>query len=235
MREPLEIFLVHGIGREVSKDYYNDFVSGIRKYVPLDADIVWHGVNYSILLEKREQQIYSWMKKMSPWWDYAGRKEREFACNYICDVLAYGYPRRPPSRGDFIFDLHAQLKQEFSKARPGAKKVIIGHSLGSIVGFGFTWAEHTDCLITMGSPFSYFSVRYKGGGEMNPDLPQFHNFWRGRDRVSSIISENPKFKCVHDYEVRSLNPRYLLRLQAHSLYWVSNFVHKEIAKILKSL
>lgn len=231
----IDAYLIHGIGREVSKDYYNKFVSGVRKYLPLDADIVWHGINYSMLLEKREKQIFSWMKKMNGPLDIASKRAREFACNYVCDVLAYGWPKREPTEGDFIFDLHAQLKHEFAKARPGAKKVIIGHSLGSIVGYGFTWEEPTNCLIVMGSPFSYFSIRYKNGGEMNPDLPQFHNFWRGRDLVSTIISENPKFRAVHDYEVTSFNPRYLLRLQAHSMYWTSDFVHKKIARILQIL
>lgn len=231
----LDIFLIHGIGKEVSDDYYNDFVTGIRKYLPLDADIVWHGVNYSVLLEKREKQIFSWMRKMNGVLDVSSKKAREFACNYVCDVLAYGYPKREPVEGDFIFDLHAQLRKEYAKARPDALKIIIGHSLGSIVGYGFTWEEKTDCLITMGSPFSYFSIRYKNGGEMNPDLPQFHNFWRGRDLVSTIISENPKFKCVHDYEVTSMNPKYLLRLQAHSIYWVSEYVHKKVAEILRKL
>ncbi len=175
------------------------------------------------------------MAKMSPWWDAAGRKEREFACNYVCDVLAYGYPRRPPEEGDFIFDLHTQLAREYLKAREGAKRVIIAHSLGTIVGYDFTWQQTTDCLITMGSPFAYFSIRYRSGGEMNPTLGQFHNFWKGRDRISTLIATNPRFASVHDYKVPSMNPRYLLRLQAHSHYWVSPFVHKRIAKILLGL
>lgn len=232
---PLDIYLIHGVGRELSKDYYNDFVGGVRKHLPLDADIVWHGVNYSVLLQNREKEIYKWLERMVPWWDLAGKKELEFAANYICDVLAYAYPQRPPRPGDFIFDLHEELDREYAKARPGAKKVIIGHSLGSIVGYGYTWQKPIDCLITMGSPMSLFSVRYTGGGEMNPDLPQFHNFWTTRDRVASIVSANPRFRSVHDYQVHSMNPRYFLRLQAHSMYWLDKFVHKKIAGILKEM
>ena len=235
MNKQLDIFLIHGVGRELTKDYYNKFVSGIRNYLPLDVDIVWHGVNYSLILEKREKEIYKWLERMVPWWDITGRKEIKFATDYVCDVLAYGYPQRPPKQGDFIFDLHEELTREYEKSRPNAKRLIIGHSLGSIVGYGFTWQKPIDCLITMGSPMSLFSVRYTGGGEMNPNLPQFHNFWTTRDRVASIVSANPRFRDVKDYQVHTLNPRYWLRLQAHSMYWTSDFVHEKIAGIIQAL
>lgn len=231
----IDVFLIHGVGRNISKDYYNDFVAGIRKYLPLDADIVWHGVNYSLKLEKREDEVYTWLKPMIPWWDLAGKKEMQFACDYVADVLAYGYPQRQPQPGDFICDVHSEIQAEYDKSRVGSLKVVIGHSLGSIIGYDFTWQKPVDCLITMGCPLSLFSVRYHDGGEMNPKLSQFHNFWKARDRVSSIVSNNPKFKAVQDYQVISSNPKYLLRLQAHSIYWVSDFVHQKIANILQKL
>jgi len=225
----LDIFLIHGIGQKFDPSSYDDFVNGIRKYLPLDSDIVWHPIDYSSLLAPREAKIYSWMKHL-PW-----PKVRRFACDFIGDVLAYGYPKRPPEEGDFIHDLNKLLGQEFAKCRDNSKRVIIGHSLGSIVGYGATFDFKTDCLIVMGSPFCYFSVRYKNFGEMNPDLPQFHNFWRGRDPVSTIISKNPNFKMVHDYEVKSFNPLNQFMLRSHGIYWKSKFVHEKIAKIIQSL
>lgn len=229
MVKQVDVLLLHGISKSIHPDYYDKFVAGIRSHLPLDFDVVFHPIDYSEILEPKEKTIFSWMRGMN--W----QKTRKFICDLVCDALAYGYPKRAPEAGDFIYDLHGLIGRKMAKARAGSKIVIIGHSLGSIVGYGVTWDIYTDCLITMGSPFCYFSVRYKNFGEMNPNLRQFHNFWRGRDPVSTIISRNPNFKAVHDYEVKSWNPRYWFMLQSHSIYWKSNFVHKKIAKILQSL
>ena len=225
----IDALLIHGIGNKYDPKSYDNFVNGIRRHLPLDFDVVWRPVDYSTLLSKKEAIIYSWMRGMG--W----QKTRKFACEFVGDILAYGYPKRTPQAGDFIYDLHQIIGGELAKAKPNSKRVIIGHSLGSIVGYGATWDFHTDCLITMGSPFCYFSIRYKDFGEMNPDLAQFHNFWRGRDPVSTIISRNPNFKMVHDYEVTSYNPLNQLMLKSHVLYWTSSTVHKKIAGILKNL
>ena len=226
---PIDAILVHGIGKSLPASYYDGFVAGIREHLPLSADIVWHGVDYSPLLDRKEATILSWMRDMG--WP----KLRNFVCNYACDALAYGWPKRPAAEGDFIFDLTKLLMETATKARKGSKIVFIGHSLGSVVAFGASWDVKTDCLITLGSPFLYFSIRFKDFGEMNPNLPQFHNFWRSRDPVSTIISRSPKFRMVHDYEVKSWNPLDQLMLRSHSLYWRSNFVHSKIAAILKTL
>ena len=224
-----DVFLIHGIGEKYEPGSYDQFVAGIRKHLPLDSDIVWRPIDYSTLLAKKEETIFSWMKKMG--W----QKTRKLACDFVCDILAYGYPKRAIQPGDFIYDLHELIGSEFAKCRDGSKRVIIGHSLGSIVGFGATWDFKTDCLITMGSPFCYFSIRYKDFGENNPNLPEFHNFWRGRDPVSTIISKNPNFRSVRDYEVTSWNPVNQFMLKSHAIYWKSSFVHKKIASILKNL
>ena len=226
----IDCLLIHGIGKTIGNGYYDDFVLKIRKYLPVDFDINFHPVDYSPLLEAKEDIIFSWMKKMGY------QKLRRIACDYACDVLAYGYPQRPASPGDFIYDLTELLKgkfKEISDKYPDSKKVIIGHSLGSVVGYGYTWSEKIDCLITMGSPFDYFSIRYRGFGEMNPDLKSFYNFWKSYDIVSTIISENPNFVNVRDIQVKTLNPVFLRPFKAHTTgYWDSDFVHKEIAKIL---
>lgn len=227
--QQIDVFLIHGIGKSLPASYYDGFVAGIRTHLPIDADVLFHPVDYSELLGAREKTIFSWMRGMG--WE----KTRRFTCDFVCDALAYGYPAREPAEGDFIYDLHALIGQKMQKVRKDSKIVFIGHSLGSIVGYGLTWQFKTDCLITMGSPFCYFSVRYKNFGEMNPGLPQFHNFWRGRDPVSTIISRNPNFRMVHDYEVKSFNPLDQFMLRSHSIYWESDFVHEKIAKILKSL
>lgn len=229
----ISVFLIHGIGKNIGSNYYDSFVLGIRKYLPVDADINFHPVEYSHLLEEKENTIYSWLREMG----YQGL--RKFACDFVCDVLAYAYPWRPAGPGDFIFDVTELIKGKFkevSEKYPDNKKVVIGHSLGSIVGYGFTWIEPVDCLITMGSPFDYFSIRYKGFGEMNPTLKRFCNFWKSYDLVSTIISENPNFRTVKDIQVKTFNPKFFLPIKAHTTgYWDSDFVQREIAKILKEL
>ena len=228
----LDIFLVHGIGKSIGLDYYDSFVGNIRSHLPIDADINFHPIEYSHLLDAKEDKIFSWME------DMGYQKIRRFACDFVCDVLAYSYPWRPAQAGDFIFDVTELIQTKFKEVEskyPKSTKVIIGHSLGSIVGYGYTWMEKIDCLITMGSPFDYFSIRYKNFGEMNPKLRIFYNFWKRYDLVSTIISRNPNFKNVHDIQVKTLNPRYLLPIQAHTSYWSSKFVYKEIAKIFKEM
>lgn len=232
----IDVFLIHGIGKKgASTAPYDELVQGVKKNLPSYADVVFHGIDYSDILDEREAQIFSWVKDMSPFYDVLARREREFICYYICDVLAYAYPKRPLQPGDIMFDLTKLLTDKLAQARTGAKTVIVGHSLGSIVGYGATWDVKTDCLITMGNPFSFFSVRYHKGGEMNPDLAEFHNFWTPRDRVSTIVSKNPKFTMVHDYEVPNWNPLNWERLKAHSSYWLSSFVHTGISKIVTHL
>lgn len=229
----IDFFPIHGIGKKDSSTKpYTDFVAGVRKHLPIDFDLRVQPIDYSGILDKREAEIFKWVKDMSPAYDILARREREFIAYFICDVLAYGYPRRELQPGDFMYDLQTLLMKEMASARPGAKKVIFGHSLGSIVGYGATWEVETDCLITAGSPFTWFSIRFHGGGEMNPDLPQFHNFWTPRDRVSTIVSKNPSFKMVHDYQVPNWNPLHWGRLGAHGLYWTSDYVHRMVAAIL---
>lgn len=228
----IDAFLIHGIGKITDPHYYDDFVIGIRKNLPIDIDINFHPVDYSRLLEPKEDIIFSWFNNR--FW----KKLHNFACYYICDVLAYAYTRGVPGPGDFIYDLTELLKTKFravDEKYPDSKKIVIGHSLGSIVGFGYTWEEKIDCLITMGSPFDYFSIRYAGFGRDNPDLPFFYNFWKDHDAVATEISKNPNFKRVKDIQVSSWNPKYLAPLRAHSVYWTSDFVHKEIAKIVEGL
>lgn len=228
MNKQTDVFLVHGVAKTIGPEYYDAFVAGIRKLLPMELDVLFHPVEYSHLLEAKEDQIFDWMK------DLPYRAITEFAAYYIADALAYAYPRDPATEGDFIYDVHKLLADKFAAAgRPGSRRVIIGHSLGSIVGYGFTWDVEVDCAILMGSPFFYFSPRFKGLGRMNPNLRQLHNFWKAHDKVSTgPLSKNPTFACAHDYQVTSLNPKYLLPLQAHSIYWTSEFVHKQIAKIL---
>lgn len=225
----IDVILLHGITKNIDPHYYDAFVEGIRKHIPIDMDILWHPIDYACILAKKEDTIFSWMKGMS--W----MRTRRFVCDFICDALAYAYPMREPGAGDFIFDLNELIANKMEKCQKDSKVVFLGHSLGSIIAYGLSWNFHADCVITMGSPFNYFSIRYKDFGDMNMALPEFHNFWRGRDPVSTIISRNYKFKLVKDYEVKSWNPRYLFMLQSHSIYWRSTFVHKKIAAILKNL
>lgn len=224
-----DIFLIHGIGKTIGTGYYDRFVLSLRRYLPIDLDLNFHTIDYSPLLETKEDTIFSWME------DLGWVKLRRFACDFVCDVLAFAYTRRPAQEGDFIFDLTKLLKDKFSEINtryPDSRKIIIGHSLGSIVGFGYTWEEKIDTLITMGSPFDYFSIRYKGFGEMNLDLRVFYNFWKRFDVVSTIISRNPNFRCVKDIQVKTFNPKYIFPVKAHTSYWESEFVHQEIAKII---
>ena len=233
MKDRTDIFLIHGISKSIGTDYYDKFVRKIRDKLPIDADIDFHPIDYSSLLADKEKTIYSWMKGMS--WQGV----RRFACDYLCDVLAWGWPaKRPAESGDFVYDVQEMFRKKYQsvqKEYTKSKKVIIGHSLGSVIAYQLTWDFHTDCLITAGSPMLYFSIRYAGFGSMNPNLKEWVNFWRSRDPVSTIISRNPQLSTVKDIEVKSWNPLDQLALRSHSLYWSSEFVSSEIAGILKNL
>ena len=234
----VDVFLIHGISKSVNPDhYYDDFVDGLRKYMPrVNGEVVFHGIDYSHLLADKEDAIYSWMSGMGY------KRIRRFACDFIGDVLAYAWPRRPAQSGDFIYDLTEMLKARFAEAPAGSKKVIIGHSLGTIVGYGASWDIPIDALFTMGSPFCYFSVRYRNFGEMNPDLKYWVNYYRDNDIVSTIIGNNPNFSDhVKDIRVGSWNPLYHLgglysAVKNHTDgYWKSSQVHEDIGKRLYAL
>ena len=227
----VDVLILHGIAKIIRKDAYTPFIDGIDHWLPLHFDVKYHQVDYSYLLQKKEEQIFGWMEPL-PY-----KKLTNFGAFFVADALAYAYPKHHPTvEGDFIYDVNKLLCQKLGECRDDSKKVIIGHSLGSIVGYGISWDIHIDCLITMGSPFFYFSPRYKDNGEMNPDLAQFHNFWKSTDKVScGPISKNPKFASVHDYRVKSMNPKYLLPVKAHSSYWTSKYVHEKIASIIQGL
>ena len=144
----VDVSILHGIAKTIGKDYYDSFVTEIRRLLPFGGDIQFYPVDYSYLLQEKEDTIYRWMK------DLPYRKITEFAAYYAADALAYAYPKHQPTvDGDFIHDVHKLLTKEFAKGRPQAKKVIIGPSLGGIVGYGFSWDMKkilTLCIIQQG-------------------------------------------------------------------------------------
>lgn len=230
----IDVFILHGITKEVDASvYYSNFIEGIQSYLPTGAshNIRWHPIDYSHILSDKEETIFSWMK------DLGHQRSRKFACDFICDILAMTHKDRPLEKGDFLYDLNEQLFKIYdssAKIFPEGKRILIGHSLGTILGYRWTWQRHFDSLITMGSPFTYFSIAYKNLGQMNPNLPEFWNFWKKYDRVATIISKNPNFRMVKDIQVKTLNPLNWLTAKAHSDYWKDDAVHQQIAKIILS-
>lgn len=227
-----DIFLIHGIGKSISSDYYDSFVDSIRRKLPITTDIGFHPVNYSEPLDSKEAVIFDWMKGMNY------QELRSFACFFIGDVLAYAPPEGIPQPGDFYYDVNKILSDKYAEIKekyPQSRKVIVSHSLGTQIAFSFAFKPGIDLdhLITMGSPINYFSVRFKGYGSYPQGLKGMTNFWNTNDPVATQVSKNPNLKACRDVQVKSWNPRYLLPLQAHSSYWVSDQVHQGIADILK--
>lgn len=229
----VDVFLLHGIGKTIGTGYYDDFVAGIRKRMPIDADVNFHPVEYSNLLDEKEDKIFSWLKGM------AYQTLRRFACDYICDVLAFSPPESPARPGDFYYDVNRLLMNKFDEIEskyPKSKKVIISHSLGTQIAFAFAWRKEIDWLFTMGSPILYFSVRFNDFGKYpESTLHNMTNFYNVNDPVATIVSRNPNLKKCEDIKVKSFNPKYLLPLRAHSYYWVSDEVTQGIAKRILSL
>src|SRR3990167_9663129 len=90
-QEMIDIFLLHGISKEVKAEtYYNAFIEGIEKYLP-KSQVRWHPIDYSFLLREKEETILSWMKELGH------PKSRKFACDYISDILAMLHKDRPRS------------------------------------------------------------------------------------------------------------------------------------------
>lgn len=231
----VDVFLIHGVQNKIdSVQYFTPFCERILKHFTLEerGHVRFHPVDYSVLLDKKEEEIYSWMKK-DHW-----QKSRWIGCKLICDVLAYAYPKRPSGPGDFIYDVTKLLAQKFgniSSKYPDSRKWLIGHSLGCVVGFGFTWDVKVDGLITFGNPHDYFSIRYKNFGEDNEELAQFFNFHNPWDPISTRVGNNPNFKRVKDIIVSDWSPLKKLPIRAHVAYWENEEMAKKIASIFKSI
>lgn len=235
MVRQVDCLLIHGVENKIdTTTYFNGFCDLIAKSMTLEqrGDIRFHPVDYSAILDDRENIIYSWMKKDR--WD----KLRWVGCKLICDVLAYAYPKRTAQAGDVIYDITKLLVDKFADVQtryPSSEKWIIGHSLGCVVGFGFSWDVKISGLITMGNPHDYFSIRYKNFGEDNKDLPNFINFHNPWDPISTRVSKNPNFARVTDVEVSDFNPIKKLPIRAHTAYWENVKVAQRIATILTAM
>ena len=228
----IDVILIHGVENKIDTvNYFTPFCERIQKFLTLEqrGNIRFHPVDYSSILDAREETILSWMK--GDHWD----KLRWVGCKLICDVLAYAYPKRPMAPGDVIYDITKLLVDKFveiSNNYPDSEKWVLGHSLGCIVGNGFSWDVKLDGLITMGNPHDYFSIRYKGFGEDNKDLPNFVNFHDPWDPISTRVSKNPNFKRVTDVMVSNWNPLLKLPIRAHTAYWTNDKVAQRISLIL---
>lgn len=231
MNHRTDILLVHGIGKAIKSDYYNEFVDSIRRKLPLDIDVSFHAINYSEPLDSKEAIIFGWMKGLNY------QDLRSFGCFFVGDVLAYAPPEGVPGPGDFYYDVNKQLADKFAEIKakyPESKKVIIAHSLGTQISFSFAFKEELDHLFVCGSPLLYFSVRFKEFGSYPPKLKGMTNFYNVNDPVATVVGRNPKLAACKDIRVKSWNPRYLLPLQAHSHYFKSDQVHQGIADVLKN-
>ena len=229
----IDVFLVHGIAVNLNgQTYYSDFVDAIRKKLPIQADVNFHPIVWNELLYKKEQQIYRWMA------DLKYDKLRWIGCTLIGDVLAYSPPEGIPAPGDFYYDVNKLLETEYdtiAKAYPKSKKVILSHSLGTQISFGFSFRREIDLLVTMGSPILYFSVRFKDYGKFpEATLHRMVNFYNPFDPISTLVSRNPALRQCRDVKVFSWNPLNCLPMHAHKSYWTAGKVHDAIAQeILK--
>ena len=229
MTNRTDVILIHGIGKSISASYYDDFVNAIRRKLPIYLDLNFHPINYSEPLDTKEAQIFKWMEGLSY------QKLRNFGCFFIGDVLAFAPPEGTPSPGDFYFDVNKLLEDTFKQIKqesPDSKKIIISHSLGTQIAFSFAFKEEIDHLVVCGSPVLYFSVRFKDFGSYPSGLKGMTNFYNVNDPVATVVGRNPKLAACKDVRVKSWNPRYLLPLQAHSSYFVSDQVHQGIADII---
>ena len=241
MRDPgllmsaVDVFLIHGVeGKMDVKTSYTPLVESIRRKLPLDFEMNVHPIDYCPLLEGREEEIYQLMKPFAGW----GRL-LELGCKLIGDVLAFAPPEKwDGTPGNFYYDLYAMLCDTYDQInaiRPDSKKVIIAHSLGTEVSIPFGFRRKIDALFTMGSPILFFSLRFKDGGKC-PEIPVFHNFWRKYDPVGpSPLSIKDPFKGVQDHQVKSLDPRHIVPILAHTSFWTDDFVAKTIAAELLKL
>jgi hypothetical protein len=230
----IDFLIIHGIGRKINVNDYITFIDGIKSRLPKEIDINFIQINYSEILDQKEDQIYEWMKEL-------GNGIRKWACYYICDVLAFS-PTEKNQKGDWYYDLNKSIEQTYKSLRKDSKKVVFGHSLGSQIALSNCYSNKFDLLITAGSPIIYFSIKFKDYGSPCP-VKKIVNFYNPNDLVSTKVGANPHFKSItEDFEVKpSLFFRIplvlplLKKLKAHTFYWSSKEVHKKIADELVKL
>src|SRR3990167_4630590 len=134
MIRQVDCLLIHVVQNKLdSVNYYTPFIERVQKFLTFEqrSHIRFHPVDYSSILDERENVIYSWMK--GDHW----QKLRWVGAKLICDVLAYAYPKRAAQEGDVIYDITKLLTDKYVEVAaqyPSSEKWIIGHSLGCIVG-----------------------------------------------------------------------------------------------------
>ena len=220
----IDIFLIHGISKgSIPNGYYDEFVNGIRKNLPIDLDINFHPIDYSFLLEKEEANIY---EEQKPYHFY--KKLLGLATELICDVLAYAPTEKVEGFYNQVHELIDRKYDSIEMYYPFSIKVFMCHSLGSQIGTTYLWRKNVDHIITMGCPVRFFSIRFKEK-PTPPNVLTFTNFYSRYDPVSTALK--PMWNFVKDVCVDSwFTPLNKLPMKAHSSYWTSSIVQKRLRK-----
>lgn len=153
---------------------------------------------------------------------------------------------------DFVQNVSAYIDQALAKY-PDAKICCVGHSQGTqlLYSFLFDYPRQVDAFISMGSPISMNSGAYPDFGKIPPNLKSWWNFYNDMDFVSSRLQDVHPSEAiasfVNDFKVPlGWNPIFhlpeflskfqlLAALEAHCIYWKSDFVYKKIAGKIKEL
>lgn len=237
------IFVVcHGIETKLKKASYADsFVFGIRNSLPEGIPFASYQFNWDTIVVEREQKTYEMVK------DLRRPLLRKLTCFLGCDILWYAFTKRLVSQGSIYDQIHSKLRREVKQllALYGKDAVLVlcGHSWGSQIMLDFCFDEDAEItskiagLVTMGSPIIYKSGQYDDWGHPPKGLKFWLNFYNPWDPVSTIISRNENFKdAVKDVCVGAWNPLgWVSILMAHTCYWKSGTVKKQIAEAVSAL
>lgn len=250
------IIYIHGVETADSiTGYAAPLAEGIDGVLPVEERGRFSHVFYdwNKELQPRELKVYESCETGLHFPDLR-KKKMLIAADVICSS-------RSKSGNGFLEKCFREIDEivALHKARYSGDEIrvhVIGHSQGGQNGLEYCWdaAHPVWTLIMMGAPIDLKSPMYDGYG-MAPPVKAWHNFYSSYDTISSKLENHPSDSIrskVQDHEVTAsiFSPvrwgglinrlgdglgyvGFIYKtLVAHTAYWKSEQVHKEIAQIL---
>lgn len=245
--------IIHGIKAFAYDDnLISKFIYNLRDHIPhnLRGYIIFVKINWDNIVADRQLEAFEMEKNLPN--QRILKLKHTLLSDIMWDVQTKNKNGTVNIYNKIVEHISKEMDSRLLKYGVDSNKVLIGHSWGGqrALSYCFDSVYKIDGLITMGSPITAVSGRFLDWGKLPDGLQFWLNFRNIYDWIGSQFKyhKNPAFASfVKDYLFKSRSPIDWIidkiplpsfitgipsMLHAHSSYWTSKFVHKEIANYL---